>query len=53
MTPLFGTILLIAGYVGLLVWALSRREPGESGWRDLRWWVAVLVVIQMALYVCF
>jgi hypothetical protein len=50
MTPRLGTILLVAGYVGLLVWALRRREPAESGWRDLRWWVAVLVGIQIALY---
>jgi hypothetical protein len=53
MNPLIGTIMLIVGYLGLLVWAWCRREPDESGWRDLRWWVVVLVVTQVALYVWF
>ena len=53
MTPLLGTVLLTAGYVGLLIWGLRRHEAAETGWRDLRWWVAVLVAIQLALYLWF
>ena len=53
MTPLLGTILVIAGYVALLGWAMRRHEPAETGWRDLRWWVAVLVGIQVGLYLWF
>ena len=57
--PLVGTILLTVGYLLLLVWALCHRGArdkssagldSETGWRDLRFWVAGLVFTQIAIY---
>lgn len=50
MSPLVGTVLLSCGYIALLLWALRTEGRARSGWRDLRWWIAALVAIQLLLY---
>ena len=52
--PVYGTILLTAAYTALLVWVFRRPQGPESGtWRDLRWWILLLVGIQITLHWVF
>ena len=48
MSPWVGTVLLSLGYAALLFWAVRAEAGGAGGWRDLRWWIAILVVVQLA-----
>lgn len=52
MSSWVGTVLLSCAYLALLVWALrsETRTGKDHGWRDLRWWIAALVAMQLALY---
>lgn len=58
---LFWVVVLISAlYLGLLIWALTRpkavvvpnaQQPAR--WRDLRYWIVLLVVSQVALHWVF
>lgn len=58
--PIWGTWLVILGYVALLVVSLTRDRrtiyrgaPDHAAWRDLRLWILPLVAIQIVLYWLF
>ena len=52
--PIYGTLLLTATYAGLLFCVFRRPQAAESGtWRDLRWWILLLVGTQIALHWVF
>lgn len=52
--PVLGTILLTTAYAALLFWVFRRPQAAESNtWRDLRWWILLLVGIQIALHWVF
>jgi|GEM_PF-3078982 hypothetical protein len=53
-------VLISALYLGLLVWAVSRpKEVVTAGgqirgrWRDLRYWIVLLIVLQVGLHWVF
>jgi hypothetical protein len=58
--PFWGTCLVTALYVAVLLWALawSRERICEDAkdqrrWRDLRLWILPLILIQIGLYWLF
>jgi len=53
----WGVGITVALYLVLLAWTVTRPRrkilrgaPDNAGWRDLRWWVAPLLLVQIALY---
>ena len=59
--PLFwAKVIAVATYVSIVIWAWLRPKsfifqgaPDNRGWRDLRIWATVIMVIQIALYIYF
>ena len=56
----WGAVLTVVLYLGLLVWVVTRPRrrllrgaPDTAAWRDLRWWIVPLLVVQIGLYVVF
>lgn len=59
--PLFwGKIIAIASFIGVVIWTWFRPKsfilqdaPDNRTWRDLRIWAALLMVIQIIIYLSF
>ncbi len=58
--PRWGAVLHALAWALLLVWVWRRPvadvledAPDRAWWRDLRWWVVPLAVVQVGLYFLF
>jgi hypothetical protein len=59
--PLYwGTVMAVAGFVAILVWAwfrprdyIFRGAADRRWWRDLRIWATLLLILQIVLYLIF
>ena len=59
--PLYwGKIISVFAFIGMIIWAWFRprsfvflEAPDQRGWRDLRIWASVLLVIQIIIYLSF
>jgi hypothetical protein len=56
----WGKIIAVAFFVAIAVWAWRRPRsyifqdaPDDHGWRDLRLWASLLMVVQTLLYLAF
>lgn len=55
--PIWSVATVIVGYLGLFVWTVTRSAdfvfegaPDRRRWRDLRLWIAPLILVQIALH---
>jgi len=59
--PLFwGKVVAIIFFLAVILWAWRRPRayvfegaPDQRGWRDLRIWATLLLIVQIALYLIF
>jgi hypothetical protein len=56
----WGKVIAVAFFVAIAVWAWRRPRsyifqdaPDDHGWRDLRLWASLLMVVQTLLYLAF
>jgi len=60
LDPIWSVVTVITGYLGLLLWTVTRTSdfvfegaPDRRRWRDLRIWIAPLIVVQIVLHLVF
>lgn len=57
LDPMWSVATVIVGYLALLAWSSTRSAdfvyagaPDRRRWRDLRLWIAPLILVQIALH---
>ena len=59
--PLFwGKVIAVIAFIGIMIWAWRRPKsfiyqgaPDVAGWRDLRVWASILMIVQIVIYLSF